>query len=316
MAKESKHATETIKEWLDAQEEILHKEAMQAGLLGHGSSVGAAHEFFVKRVLKSVLPKSIHIGSGIVFAGDKRSKQIDVVLYDDRFPVLEIEDGFGLYFAEGVIATIEIKSTMTITELRRSLDNCHSVLDLPLIVSQEDLNLLAAKNFDSSRESAADFEQRIYSALKPDTYIFAFENKVSHKKFGNTVDEWYMSKGMPLKKHCVYLPKVIAARGILGIQSDSILMLDPGEDVNDQIAKKFADYRCVMGIWKTTWQFGWLIMRLLEKVARRLGSQHSELNVAYNFRSSLPFGEYYVEELKAKLCHYISWTAGEKTAVE
>jgi hypothetical protein len=89
--------------------------------------VGSAREFFVSRVLRGVLPPIIHVGAGRVVGISGMSKQIDIVLYDSRCPLLETQPGFGLFFMEGVIATIEVKSTLTRETLRLALDNCASV---------------------------------------------------------------------------------------------------------------------------------------------------------------------------------------------
>jgi len=105
---------ESVQQWFDHFEITLSHEAKQAGLLEHSSLVGSAREFIVKRVLQSILPPIVHIGSGKVldFHG-KRSRQIDIIVFDSRFPVFEIQSGIGIYPLEGVIATIEVKSTLT-----------------------------------------------------------------------------------------------------------------------------------------------------------------------------------------------------------
>src|SRR4051812_3873010 len=102
-----------VKQWFDRLETVLHTEAELAGLFEHGSLTGAAREFFVRRVLRSVLPPIVHVGSGpVVDRHGKSPRQIDVILYDSRCPLLEIEPGVGLYFVEGVLGTVEVKSTL------------------------------------------------------------------------------------------------------------------------------------------------------------------------------------------------------------
>ena len=110
-----------IANWLDSQDEIITAEASLAGLLEHGTAIGNAREFFINRVLRTILPPIVHVGTGVVFGEAAKSKQIDVVLYDSRFPVYEIEPGFGMYPIEGVICTIEIKSFLDKKELVLSL---------------------------------------------------------------------------------------------------------------------------------------------------------------------------------------------------
>src|SRR5205823_4640495 len=102
--------TKRIQTWFDRLETTLETEAKQAGLLEHSTMVGSAREFLVKRVLRSILPPLLHIGSGkIIDATGRSSNQVDIILYDSRFPVFEIESGVGLYPIEGVLGTIEVK---------------------------------------------------------------------------------------------------------------------------------------------------------------------------------------------------------------
>ena len=116
--------------WFDGLEAVLEAESRLSGLLNHGPTVGQAWEFLVTRVLKTILPSGVHIGNGMVIDRQgNSSKQIDVVIYDPRFPMMKL-DGGGLYFVEGVLATIEVKSIIDTSELRGSLENCRSVLAL------------------------------------------------------------------------------------------------------------------------------------------------------------------------------------------
>jgi len=77
------------------------------------------------------LPPIVHIGSGKVvdFEG-KKSRQIDIIVYDSRFPTFEIQSGMGIYLLEGVIAIIEVKSTLTRKSLFEALDNTQSLIQL------------------------------------------------------------------------------------------------------------------------------------------------------------------------------------------
>jgi hypothetical protein len=125
---ESKSA---VGQWLNGLEGVLHKEAELAGLLEHGTMVGSAREFLVSRALRSVLPPSLHIGTGrVIDSCGNRSKQVDVVIYDPVFPILETHPGNGLYLVEGVVATIEVKSNVDKTKLWEAFDNCLSVTRL------------------------------------------------------------------------------------------------------------------------------------------------------------------------------------------
>ncbi len=108
--------------WFDKREAVLSQEAELAGLLEHSTMIGTAREFMVKRVLKSIMPPSIHVGTGkVIDYQDNVSRQQDIVLFDHRFPLFEIDSGVGMYPLEGVIATIEVKSTLTHKEALQCL---------------------------------------------------------------------------------------------------------------------------------------------------------------------------------------------------
>ena len=82
--------------------------------LNQSSDLGFAREHFVKNVLASFLPKSIIVGSGEIIDGNgKRSGQQDVIIYRADFPVITSMTPVNTYLAEGVIASIEVKSNLS-----------------------------------------------------------------------------------------------------------------------------------------------------------------------------------------------------------
>jgi hypothetical protein len=95
---ESQSAGQLIRDWLNCQEDTLRAEAKLAGLLGHSCMIGNAREFLVSKVLRSILPPSVHIGTErVIDSVGQVSNQVDIILYDSRFPVFEIQPGIGLY---------------------------------------------------------------------------------------------------------------------------------------------------------------------------------------------------------------------------
>ncbi len=85
---------------------------------------GGAREDSVRRFLTDYLPERIGVGTGIIIdhAG-QTGPQTDVVLYDRlSTPVFKVSDTVRMFPAETVIQTIEVKSTLTKTELGDALD--------------------------------------------------------------------------------------------------------------------------------------------------------------------------------------------------
>ena len=184
---------QAFEDWFKAQERLLHEEAQLAGLLDHSSTVGTAREFVIKRVLRAILPPLVHIGSGVVVdAYGNCSKQIDIVLYDPRFPVMEFDEGIGRYPIEGVICTIEVKSDLKGKEFIAALDNCHSVHELSIAVPPQGSLRKKAEGFCKELPDMPMREALIKAGCEfyPATYVVAFRG-VGAKAMRNTVEKWY-----------------------------------------------------------------------------------------------------------------------------
>ena len=67
------------------------------------------------------MPKRFSVGTGVLIsASGATSPRTDIVIFDNNSPLLS-EFGVGMYPVEIVYATIEVKSTLTKSELRSSL---------------------------------------------------------------------------------------------------------------------------------------------------------------------------------------------------
>ncbi|MGJ5141478.1 DUF6602 domain-containing protein [Bradyrhizobium oligotrophicum] len=95
-----------------------------ARLMPHLGERGRIAEEIIKNILERTLPKRFSIGTGVVIsAHGEVSRQADIVIYDNFYnsPLLS-EFGSGLFPAEIVFATIEVKSVLTKDELKSSMD--------------------------------------------------------------------------------------------------------------------------------------------------------------------------------------------------
>jgi len=289
-----------IRNWFDTLEKVLEIEAKQAGLLEHNVMIGSAREFLVKRVLKSVLPSIIHTGSGrIIDSKNNCSKQIDIIIYDSRFPIFEIESGIGLYLIEGVISCIEIKSTLTKTELNKALDNSKSILDLQFGVTSNSSEQL--KEILTKRKKAT-FE------LMPSTYIFSYTSKISHSKLCDYVDLWFQENGRPSSKNnlCAYLPRVIIAGKIVGLLDDGFLQIEPPKRELQEWKEKYkCDPKTIMGFWKINYRFGFLLINVLHDINSRFSMIHNKQGIEYGLDQYITSIDYFETEMKNKFAHYL-----------
>jgi hypothetical protein len=99
-----------------------------SAIIQHSGEVGSAREYFVHSVLRRFLPSNVVVGRGEIVDGrGGRSRQQDLLLYRSNFPVIDSLAGSHLYLAEGVLATIEVKSNLDEKELIRATQNIESV---------------------------------------------------------------------------------------------------------------------------------------------------------------------------------------------
>lgn len=92
--------------------------------LDHKLTKGELRELFVSDVLHSFLSSQFSIGSGIVInQAGTQSRQTDVVIYDNRLlPPFIRSERLGIFPAEAVVATIEVKSRLTAAAIKDAQD--------------------------------------------------------------------------------------------------------------------------------------------------------------------------------------------------
>ncbi|UZQ74824.1 hypothetical protein OQ519_00380 [Pseudomonas lurida] len=94
-------------------------------LVSHGPTVGAYREQLLINMLRKHLPKRYHIASGFIYGCPR---QFDVLIYDCiEYAPLFREDDLVVIPANAVRAVIEVKTTLSATELRKSLDILYQV---------------------------------------------------------------------------------------------------------------------------------------------------------------------------------------------
>lgn len=90
--------------------------------LNHKVTKGQLREIFISDILKSFLTDQFSIGSGIIInQKGEQSNQNDIIIYDNRImPPFLNKFNIGVYPAESVAATVEVKSNLTSTELLKA----------------------------------------------------------------------------------------------------------------------------------------------------------------------------------------------------
>lgn len=86
----------------------------------------------VRRFLKEFFPPTYQLGKGeIIDSVGKRSRQIDVIICSQYHPFTLTSSGYGLFFTEGVVCAIDIKSDLLVKEeIKRAILQVQSVKKL------------------------------------------------------------------------------------------------------------------------------------------------------------------------------------------
>jgi hypothetical protein len=274
-----------LRDWFDELEKILSAELHLTGLLNHASTVGQAREFLVRRVLGSILPVMAHVGSGqIIDAYGNRSKQIDLIVYDSRFPQLKT-DGGGLYFVEGVLATVEVKSTIDVDQLETALENCKSVLQLG-VWGEHPEEASARIEFYMRKHGiqAEHARDRFHYMFRPATYIFGFNTKLSFERTCQTIVEWWKSNNFRNSAFDPWLPRILVSGNVTGFTNDGRFTL-VSKDAKPQ----------VMTLFETPFCFRWFAMNIMDAVSTRLGLRNHAESFSYRLSEYYPLKEYLAE---------------------
>lgn len=114
-----------IKSHMDARENALIAISKIPANSGHSLHKGTPREAFIKEFLEQHLPENIAIGTGEIIDADSKPNvqrnQFDLILYKKNYPKLDFGGGIKAFLVESVIATIEIKSTLTEKDMKQSI---------------------------------------------------------------------------------------------------------------------------------------------------------------------------------------------------
>ncbi len=270
---------------LKFQAELLQR-AKSVGLMKHSSTNGMLKEFLVKSVLEAVLPKDCGIYSGIIFDGKgNESKQIDIIIYDDRVPKFELSKGLGFYPIEGVIATIEVKSNLNKQDIFTALDNCHSVLNLMPILCG-DPKIAIGDNW--VKPSSALEQRRALFEYNAATYIFSFDSVKIDTCIGH-VKDWVDQTENSIKSGIGLLPRAILGNNWIGLLDDCYITL-PETQLNQSKTGNAMVYI------ESENYFSYFISHLLHKVSGRIKASYGVTECYYSINELLPLNRFIEED--------------------
>lgn len=298
---------QSLMKMLDSLEQVLHAEAELAGIFSHPTLIGSAREFFVSRILGSILPKSVSVESGQVLHQNGRlSKQLDVVIYDDRFPCFRFGHGVSQFLAEGVAASIEVKSNLDKNALEHALSVSTSVIPEEPLESGSHVEKQISEYADRIGIPNETARLRLSAMMVPKTFIYAYKTSIDEETFLDTVWnslEKYDRLGLIEPR----LPRVIVAGDLLAISNDEHHRIDfnISEQDSSALQRKGHPVR-IMSLFRTNKSFGMLASVLLLMLMERLRPVHGVSKLRWISESHIPIGLYTERLLSLSSWHLIA----------
>jgi len=187
------HYFASIYNKLEADALLFNRKLPHAGLLG------AENENAIAEVLRQFLPTKygIEVNALVIDRFGKVSRQADIVIYD-----AENQASFfrKVYPVEIVYAVIEVKTSMSSTEARASLDNLASVSEL------EFRPALTPYWETKTREQGIHHDP-------PALYAFAYRTDCqAFETFARWIDWQYLHSGVKLRDHAPKYPEIRVIR--------------------------------------------------------------------------------------------------------
>lgn len=112
-------ANKHYQEFMRAKIQGAITEAKAASMLTHQGVKGTVLEILISRLFRPLLPSDLGVGTGqVIDQHGHISNQVDIILYDRSIlPPALYDDHMGLFPIEAVLYTIEVKTTLTRSDL-------------------------------------------------------------------------------------------------------------------------------------------------------------------------------------------------------
>lgn len=149
----------------------------------HPAEDGNYREIILRNIIKRFLPNNLSVGTGFVISNKdsqiKRTTQIDIIVYDNTYPLLFKEGDFIITTPENVKAIIEVKTT--ITNSRKKPDGICQVIQKSK-ANYEIIKLISKKLFNGI--FAYQYNDNITTQLVEKSLVDS-EGKVNHISLGD-----------------------------------------------------------------------------------------------------------------------------------
>lgn len=113
------------------QKEILIKREQLRFLINQPTLLGEYYEGIVREILARFISSKYSIATGIIICGVRRSKQIDIIIFDslESYPYFFVQN-MVIIDPKPVKAIIEVKSEITTNTLKAAVQSLREAIDV------------------------------------------------------------------------------------------------------------------------------------------------------------------------------------------
>lgn len=232
----------------------------------HQGEIGSWRESIVRSMLRRHLPPNIGVGQGFILTEYGPTSQIDVIVYDLKYPRLFQDDDLVIVTPDAVRAIVEVKSSTSGAKLRKDLRKLANAAYLCRMDSQMRLH---------QQENGADlfvgyFSFSTTAQVRQDVLHSALRNSVLHHpdpiklrdEDPSPEEEERIENLRNQRDHIMEQPSLAAINTITLNENDFIRFWDDIEENNNaEDAPKWKFYSL------PNMAFGYFIMNLVQSVS-------------------------------------------------
>ena len=152
----------------------------------HWGEEGRYKEAILKNILKKFLPQNISVGTGFIINTSNQnriSRQLDIIIYDNNYPVLFSEGDFIITTKENVKGIIEVKSRITTGTLEKVISQFDSSINMlsPF--------LRPSRLFSIAQRRQVEIRSQVQTKIFLGIFAFEYKGAIGSNRIANTLRE-------------------------------------------------------------------------------------------------------------------------------
>lgn len=155
----------------------------------HWGEDGRYKEIILSEMLKRHLPKNVSVGTGFVVNQDNITTQIDIIVYDNKYPFMFEQGDFVIVPSESVLGIVEVKSSLDVAKSKTAVEK--------------------------ATENGRIIGKHIFNG------IFAFDSNINFENFNNDLEK-LIKDSEGILNHVCFGKNYFLKLWMVGIQKDNV----------------------------------------------------------------------------------------------